>query len=115
MAEQPAPRGTDPIAAALAFAIREAVRLQAERECAAEAQPPTIVAMDEAKRGAKSRGRGEAKQDEATQNKANTMKRSEAKRSEAKRRSRSANRTAKRSGEAKRLSIELRPIRILST
>jgi hypothetical protein len=30
MAEQAAPRRTDPIAAALAFAIREAVRLEAE-------------------------------------------------------------------------------------
>ncbi len=30
MAEQPVPRRTDPIAAALAFAIREAVRLEAE-------------------------------------------------------------------------------------
>ena len=28
MADQPAPRRTDPIAAALAFAIREAVRLR---------------------------------------------------------------------------------------
>jgi hypothetical protein len=32
MAEPPAPRRTDPIAAALAFAIREAVRLEAEQE-----------------------------------------------------------------------------------
>ena len=31
MANPPAPRRTDPIAAALAFAIREAVRLEAER------------------------------------------------------------------------------------
>jgi len=31
MAEQAAPRRIDPIAAALAFAIREAVRLEAER------------------------------------------------------------------------------------
>ena len=31
MAEPSAPRRTDPIAAALAFAIREAVRLEAER------------------------------------------------------------------------------------
>jgi hypothetical protein len=31
MAEPPAPRRTDPIAAALAFAIREAVRLEAEQ------------------------------------------------------------------------------------
>ena len=30
MTEQAAPRRTDPIAAALAFAIREAVRLEAE-------------------------------------------------------------------------------------
>jgi hypothetical protein len=32
MTERPAPRRTDPIAAALAFAIREAVRVEAERE-----------------------------------------------------------------------------------
>ena len=31
MAEPPAPRRTDPIAAALAFAIREAVRLESGR------------------------------------------------------------------------------------
>jgi hypothetical protein len=31
MADRPAPRRTDPIAAALAFAIREAVRLEAEQ------------------------------------------------------------------------------------
>lgn len=31
MTERPAPRRTDPLAAALAFAIREAVRLEAER------------------------------------------------------------------------------------
>ena len=31
MTELPAPRRTDPIAAALAFAIREAVRLEAEQ------------------------------------------------------------------------------------
>jgi hypothetical protein len=31
MTEHPAPRRTDPVAAALAFAIREAVRLEAER------------------------------------------------------------------------------------
>ncbi len=31
MADPPAPRRTDPIAAALAFAIWEAVRLEAER------------------------------------------------------------------------------------
>ena len=31
MAEQAAPRRTDPLAAALAFAIREAVRLEAGR------------------------------------------------------------------------------------
>ncbi|MES2210086.1 MAG: hypothetical protein V4515_07865 [Chloroflexota bacterium] len=37
MAEQPAPRRTDPIAAALAFAIREAVRLEAERNALAVA------------------------------------------------------------------------------
>ena len=46
MTEQPAPRRTDPIAAALAFAIREAVRLEAEREPLAVA--PTranVVAM----------------------------------------------------------------------
>lgn len=37
MAERPAPRRTDPLAAALAFAIREAVRLEAVR-LAAEQQ-----------------------------------------------------------------------------
>ena len=45
-AERPAPGRTDPIAAALAFAIREAVRLAAERERLAVA--PTranVVAM----------------------------------------------------------------------
>lgn len=53
MAEHPVPRRTDPIAAALAFAIREAVRLRAERGCGASNQPPTIVAMDGTKRGGK--------------------------------------------------------------
>lgn len=42
MTERPAPRRIDPIAAALAFAIREAVRLEAERE-------PLAVAPDSAK------------------------------------------------------------------
>ena len=37
----PGPRRTDPIAAALAFAIREAVRLEAER-------PPLPVALSRA-------------------------------------------------------------------
>ena len=41
-APRPAPRRTDPIAAALAFAIREAVRLEAE-------QPALPVAPDSAK------------------------------------------------------------------
>ena len=46
MAEQAAPRRTDPIAAALAFAIREAVRLEAEQSRLPS--PPnraTVVAM----------------------------------------------------------------------
>ena len=45
-APRPAPRRTDPLAAALAFAIREAVRLEAERS--ALPSPPsraTVVAM----------------------------------------------------------------------
>lgn len=37
MTERPAPRRTDPIAAALALAIREAVRLEAERSTLAVA------------------------------------------------------------------------------
>jgi hypothetical protein len=51
--EHPAPRRTDPIAAALAFAIREAVRLEAERS-ALPSRPSraTVVAMN-AKRGSR--------------------------------------------------------------
>ena len=46
MTEQPAPRRTDPIAAALAFAIREAVRLEVEREhLAAAPTRANVVAM----------------------------------------------------------------------
>ena len=46
MAEQPAPRRTDPIAAALAFAIREAVRLGAERGALPSGPSrATVVAM----------------------------------------------------------------------
>jgi hypothetical protein len=47
MPEQPAPHRTDPIAAALAFAIREAVRLEAERERLAVApDSANVIAMD---------------------------------------------------------------------
>ena len=53
MAERPAPRRTDPIAAALAFAIREAVRLEAERSTLpVTPDSAKVVAMD-AKREAK--------------------------------------------------------------
>jgi hypothetical protein len=46
MAEQSAPRRTDPIAAALAFAIREAVRLEPERNALAVAPDrANVVAM----------------------------------------------------------------------
>ncbi len=47
MVEQAAPRRTDPIAAALAFAIREAVRLEAEQEEALPVAPSrgNVVAM----------------------------------------------------------------------
>ena len=47
MTERPAPRRTDPIAAALAFAIREAVRLKTEQQ-ALPSRPSraTVVAMD---------------------------------------------------------------------
>ena len=53
MTEPPAPRRTDPIAAALAFAIREAVRLETEQQ-ALPSRPSraTVVAMD-TKRGAR--------------------------------------------------------------
>jgi len=45
--ERPAPRRTDPIAAALAFAIREAVRLEAERAPLPVAPSrANVVAMD---------------------------------------------------------------------
>ena len=47
MTERPAPRRTDPIAAALAFAIREAVRLDVERERLAVApDSANVIAMD---------------------------------------------------------------------
>ena len=47
MADLPAPRRTDPIAAALAFAIREAVRLEAEqRALPSRPSRATVVAMD---------------------------------------------------------------------
>ncbi len=47
MAEQPAPRRTDPIAAALAFAIREAVRLEAEQAALPQApHSAKVVAMN---------------------------------------------------------------------
>ena len=47
MAESAAPRRTDPIAAALAFAIREAVRLEAERAPLPVAPSrANVVAMD---------------------------------------------------------------------
>lgn len=46
MTERPAPRRTDPIAAALAFAIREAVRLDVERERLAVASDSAkVIAM----------------------------------------------------------------------
>lgn len=46
MTERPAPRRTDPIAAALAFAIQEAVRLDAERERLAVAPDSAkVIAM----------------------------------------------------------------------
>jgi hypothetical protein len=53
MAESSAPRRTDPIAAALAFAIREAVRLEAEQgRLPLWPSRATVVAMN-AKREAK--------------------------------------------------------------
>ena len=46
MAEQAAPRRTDPIAAALAFAIREAVRLESEpRALPVSPRRGNVVAM----------------------------------------------------------------------
>ena len=54
MAEQPAPpRRTDPIAAALAFAIREAVRLEAERATLPAAPSRANVVDMNAKREAR--------------------------------------------------------------
>jgi hypothetical protein len=45
--ERPVPRRLDPIAAALAFAIREAVRLEAERERLAVAPDSAkVIAMN---------------------------------------------------------------------
>ena len=53
MAEQAAPRRTDPIAAALAFAIREAVRVKAEpSRLPSRPSRATVVAMN-AKREAR--------------------------------------------------------------
>lgn len=47
MTEQAAPRRTDPIAAALAFAIREAVRLEAEQpRLPSRPSRATVVAMN---------------------------------------------------------------------
>ena len=47
MAEPSAPRRTDPIAAALAFAIREAVRLETEqRALPSRPSRATVVVMD---------------------------------------------------------------------
>ena len=47
MAEQAAPRRTDPIAAALAFAIREAVRLEADQgRLPAAPHSAKVVAMN---------------------------------------------------------------------
>ena len=51
MAEQAAPRRTDPIAAALAFAIREAVRLEAEQPRLPAAPDSAKVVPMNAKRG----------------------------------------------------------------
>ena len=53
MTEQPAPRRTDPLAAALAFAIREAVRLEAERERLPVAPDSANVVAMKPKRGAR--------------------------------------------------------------
>jgi len=53
MAYPPAPRRTDPIAAALAFAIREAVRLEAERERLAVAPTRANVVVMKTKREAR--------------------------------------------------------------
>ena len=53
MTEQAAPRRTDPIAAALAFAIREAVRLEAEpSRLPSRPSRATVVTMN-AKRGSR--------------------------------------------------------------
>jgi hypothetical protein len=53
MAEPPAPRRTDPIAAALALAIREAVRLDAERERLPVAPDSANVVPMHTKRGSR--------------------------------------------------------------
>ena len=45
MTERPAPRRTDPIAAGLALAIREAVRLEAERNTLAVAPDRANVVL----------------------------------------------------------------------
>ncbi len=48
---RPAPPRTDPLAAALAFAIREAVRLEAERVTLIEAPSRANVVLVDAKTG----------------------------------------------------------------
>lgn len=53
MAERPAPCRTDPIAAALAFAIREAVRLEAQRSRLPTAPDSAKVVAMNAKREAR--------------------------------------------------------------
>ena len=53
MADRPAPRRTDPIAAALAFAIREAVRLEAEQGRLPVAPHSAKVVAMNAKRGSR--------------------------------------------------------------
>ena len=52
MTERPAPRRTDPIAAALAFAIREAVRLEAEQPALPQAPSRANVVLVNTKREA---------------------------------------------------------------
>lgn len=53
MPDRPAPRRTDPIAAALAFAIREAVRLEAEHGSLPVAPHTAKVVAMNAKREAR--------------------------------------------------------------
>lgn len=52
-AEPPAPRRTDPLAAALAFAIREAVRLEAEQKALPGAPDSAKVGAMNVKRGSR--------------------------------------------------------------